>query len=114
MSKKSSCRAFVQLCCPETLGNLIDLENFPHNPAASLKGVYQDVCICFFFIKQLILVTIDIPQVIDGQVGLIRLVRLQTDNFRMYDEQTVNGLRKNARASVFRFRLKRQYIHICI
>jgi hypothetical protein len=43
---------------------------------------------------------------IDGQ-GQVRLVRLQTDNFRLYDLQTVNGLKKNAWASVFR--LKQQY-----
>jgi hypothetical protein len=53
---------------------------------------------------------------LDRLVRLIRLVRLQTDNFRFlfltngetiifrfHDEQTVNGLRKIAWASVFRF-----------
>ncbi len=38
--------------------------------------------------------------------GQVSLVRLQTDNFRLHDEQTVNGLRKIVWASVFR--LKRQ------
>jgi hypothetical protein len=33
---------------------------------------------------------------IPGQVRLVCLVRLQTDNFRVHDEQTVNGLRKIA------------------
>jgi hypothetical protein len=55
----------------------------------------------------------------DGQVRLVRLVRLQTDNFYLFlskqttnfclhDEPTVNGLRKIAWASVFR--LKQQHI----
>ncbi len=55
---------------------------------------------------------------IDGQV---RLVRLQADNFltnfHLHDEQTVNGLRKIAWASVFHFCLKRQdiymYVYLC-
>jgi hypothetical protein len=33
-------------------------------------------------------------------------------NFRFYNEQTVNGLKKNAWASVSVFRLKRQYIYM--
>jgi hypothetical protein len=57
---------------------------------------------------------------IDGQVCLVRLktdnFRLffankhgQTTNFHLYDEQTVNGLRQITWASVFR--LKQQHIH---
>jgi hypothetical protein len=34
-------------------------------------------------------------------VRLVRLVRLQMGNFRLYDEQTVSGLRKFTWASVF-------------
>ncbi len=57
---------------------------------------------------------------IDGEVRLFHLVRLQTDsfglflrqqneqrkNFRFHDEQTENGLRKIAWASVFRSTLQ--------
>jgi hypothetical protein len=60
--------------------------------------------------------------IIDGQVCLFCL---QTDNFRLflrkqteqktnfclYDEQTVNGIRKIARASVFRFPFEKQHIY---
>jgi hypothetical protein len=52
---------------------------------------------------------------IDGQVQLVcvvRLIRLRTDNFRLCNEQSVNGRRKNAWAPVFH--LKRQYIYICV
>jgi hypothetical protein len=51
--------------------------------------------------KQIIVVYLYIKQInnntntIGGQVRLVRFVRLQTDNFRLCDEQTVNGLRKN-------------------
>jgi hypothetical protein len=45
--------------------------------------------------------------VVDGQVHLVRLVHLQMDYFRfttnlcLLDEQTINGLRKIAWASIF-------------
>jgi hypothetical protein len=51
---------------------------------------------------------------IDGQV---RLVHLQTDNFGVHDEQTVNGLRKIVWASIFClifFCKKATYIYIYI
>jgi hypothetical protein len=50
---------------------------------------------------------------IDGQV---RLVHLQTDNFGVHDEQTVNGFRKIVWASIFCliFFVKRQHIYIYI
>ncbi len=51
-------------------------------------------------------------QDIDGQVRLIhlvRLVRLQTDNLCLYDEQTVNGLNKS-----LDFRFPYVYIYIYI
>jgi hypothetical protein len=46
---------------------------------------------------------------IDGQVCS---VRLQTDNFRLRDKQTVNGVRKIPRAFVSIYRLKWQHIYI--
>jgi hypothetical protein len=46
---------------------------------------------------------------IDGQV---HLVRLQTDNFRLYDELTVNVLRKIDLSSVFR--LMSPCLHACL
>jgi hypothetical protein len=44
--------------------------------------------------------------IIDGQVCLVRSNR-QTTNFYFNDQQTVNGLRKIARASDFHFKGQR-------
>ncbi len=63
---------------------------------------------------------------IDGQVRLVRLFLLQTKNFRLFlrqqtekrqtsvyiDEQTVNGSRKIARASIFRLMSPCLHVHI--
>ncbi len=89
-------------------------ENFPGFARTSFENSWQ-AGTCVFqksFVKirrQRTCYSYVLYKGIDGQ---FRLVRLQTDNFRLYNEQTVNGLRKNAWASVFR--LKRQYIYIYI
>jgi hypothetical protein len=54
---------------------------------------------------------------IHGQVRLVclvRLVRLQTDNIRLQDEQTVNELRKIAWSFRFPFDLCTYSIYMCV
>ncbi len=51
---------------------------------------------------------------IDGQVRLVRLIRLKTDNFRLHDEQTVNGLRKIGWVYVIRLNAGSIYINIFV